>query len=239
LRRNTTPLILDTGLLLNYYYFHHSSNMNPPGPLTFLNLPTEIRRKIYKFVFAGSKGLASALSPAHYPELDSRESEDTQHSILLTCRQCHNEALQLYMQRSTWILHGWTAISDFAEYVTFKGTLNLVKHIELEICGNVVDGWAGTLWYHALQKSPALETVTIKCTPTERIEPAMWTWRPPNVFTVHYYEHGEILDLCKKRLHGPRRFVVFIKVFLLHCDEYFCPNPTHLEVCHPLPRTPS
>lgn len=127
-------------------------NGNMAPLLHFLRLPFEIRTKIYEFVFECSDVHVGALKGCRcQPCTNNKTKQD--YSILLTCRQCCDEARPAMYSSTTWVFHGLPRAWRFVTKPRFSEGPKYIKLISLSLFGH--------LERQLLDLLPSLENVTI------------------------------------------------------------------------------
>jgi hypothetical protein len=70
----------------------------PAATSMFLHLPTELRLRIYGFVFKG--GIVNL--PSYSKESCYNNPMSARHEVLLSCRKCYDEGYDLWRSETVW-----------------------------------------------------------------------------------------------------------------------------------------
>lgn len=206
-------------------------------PRSFFNLPIEVRLTIYSLVFAGSIGFVQALSPANYYALERDGYLATEHSILLTCQKCHNEAIRLYLQLSTWIFDDWLETCDFFQHIALSGNLSGEQLIGLHMAWNPTGNRGVTPWYLDLRRRSASEQSRITSPNVHGRNFICKLWPSQENSTFTYFKGGGTMDFRKEPICGPGDFCIFIEKEVMPCASDESRYLVHIEVRDALPRT--
>ncbi len=104
----------------------------PPFAVSpFLALPAEIRLRIYKLVFEGNEVTVRATRVTTRSFAPSR-SPSFRYQILLACRQCNNEARQVFYQQTTWIIGSKQIFKHFISTGSASHDLSYVQRVQLD-----------------------------------------------------------------------------------------------------------
>jgi hypothetical protein len=143
----------------------------------FLTLPSEIRLRIYQFVFAGnnvtvrpSKKITRSFIFSH--------TENARHQILLTCRLCHSEGRGFFYSSTTWNIQSSDILFQFISNAMSTNDTAFVKQIQL---ADVDD-----LFFLPDDLLPSLKTVAVApikpycgcgdCVEETSTTQLLWTW---------------------------------------------------------------
>ena len=124
-----------------------------PIPSLILDVPSEIRLRIYEFVFQGNCFHIAGPKDCQCNPC-SRSKSKPKYKILLTCRLIHDEARPILYGSTLWIFQGLPRAWKFVDKPRFREGPKYVKYISLSLFGH--------LERQVLNRLPSLENVIIR-----------------------------------------------------------------------------
>jgi hypothetical protein len=152
-----------------------AQTVTPP----FLRLPLEARLVIYNLVFFGS--IISSLPASQRTPSALWDHSQSQHYLLLTCRQIYINAQQLFYSANTWHVGHEDAWVFFRRRTIYQQA-EWIKHVRL-------DGFNDLASFEE-QNLPLLETLTVIVDATSELFPCL----PRELFKE--LDGQQLLDSC-------------------------------------------
>jgi hypothetical protein len=168
-------LLLALCHLQRFKWFRRSTNIAYRSPATILDLPLEIRLRVFAFVFAGKK-LAVRSSSRTPATRYSLELEPQIYNVALTCRQFYEEIQQGGFEYCVWHFQSFGALNQLAKYPTKILHPRQLKRV-------VVTGFRGLDW-QVLNQLPNLTVLVLNVERAREIY-----WDTPHVI-YHYADDG-------------------------------------------------